>query len=142
MSLEKTLLIVKPDAVEKNKIGEILSRIENAGFRIVNIKMIKMKQKEAEEFYEIHREKEFFASLVKFMSSNFCVPVLLEGENAVLSLRDFIGKTNPNEALCGTIRYDFGTDIQRNAVHASDSKESAKREIKFFFSDEDKTFLS
>ena len=131
--VERTLMIVKPDAVRARKTGEILRRIEEAGFTIQEMRMVRLNEAEAKRFYEVHREKPFYLPLVEFMTSGPCVPVLLEKGNAILGLREFIGKTNPKEAASGTIRSDFGTDIQHNAVHASDGPDTAKREVAFFF---------
>lgn len=131
--VERTLLIVKPDSVAARKTGEILKRIEGTGFAIREMRMMRLTPKEAGLFYDVHRGKPFYPSLVEFMTSGPCVPVLLERENAISFLRDFIGKTNPAEAVAGSIRHDLGTDIQRNAVHASDGPDSANREILFFF---------
>jgi len=131
--VEQTLMIVKPDAVKASKTGEVLKRIEVAGFTIREMRMVRLTEAEARRFYEIHREKPFFQPLVEFMISGACVPVLLERENAIAGLREFIGKTNPKEATPGTIRSDFGTNVQYNAVHASDGPDTAKREKAFFF---------
>jgi nucleoside-diphosphate kinase len=131
--VEQTLMIVKPDAVKASKTGEVLKRIEGAGFTIREMRMVRLTEAEARRFYEVHREKSFYQPLVEFMISGPCVPVLLERENAIAGLREFIGKTNPKEAALGTIRSDFGTNVQYNAVHASDGTDTAKREKAFFF---------
>lgn len=131
--VEQTLMIVKPDAVRARRTGEILRRIEEAGFSIRELKMVRLTEEAARRFYDVHREKPFYLPLVEFMTSGPCVPVLLERENAIAGLREFIGKTNPNEAAPGTIRSDFGTNVQYNAVHASDGTDTAKREKAFFF---------
>jgi nucleoside-diphosphate kinase len=131
--VERTLLIVKPDSVTARKTGDVLKRIEGAGFVIREMRMMRLTLKEASRFYDVHRGKPFYPSLVEFMTSGPCVPALLERENAISFLREFIGKTNPAEAASGSIRHDLGTDIQRNAVHASDGPDTAKREILFFF---------
>ncbi len=131
--VEQTLLIVKPDAVGAHKVGEVLNRLESAGFTIREMRMTRLTEDEARKLYEVHREKPFFLPLVEFMTSGPCLPVLLERENAIAYLREFIGKTNPVEAAPGTIRSDLGTDVQRNAVHASDGPQTARREIAFFF---------
>ena len=125
--------MIKPDAVKRNLIGEILNRIEKADFKIVDLKMTELSIKEAERFYEVHRGKDFFERLVNYMASGKIVVALLQKENAVEDLRDFIGVTDPKEAKKGSIRSDFGLDITRNSVHASDSSQNAKLEIEFFF---------
>ncbi|MBF7067603.1 nucleoside-diphosphate kinase [Campylobacter volucris] len=132
--MEKTLSIIKPDAVKKGVIGQILTRFENNGLRIAATKKIQLSQKEAEEFYAIHKERPFFKDLVEFMISGPVVVSVLEGENAVLKNRELMGATNPKEAAPGTIRADFAENIDANAVHGSDSLENAKIEIEFFFS--------
>lgn len=130
--MQRTLLIIKPDAVKKRIIGKIISMIEKE-FDIIGIRMKRLTLKEAEEFYKVHRGKEFYEGLVKFMSSGPSVGLLIEGENVVERLREFIGSTDPNKAKEGTIRRLFGTTIRYNAVHASDSEESAYYEIPFYF---------
>ena len=132
---EKTLMIVKPDAVAKNVIGQIIARVEAHGFTVRQLRMISLNRETAESFYDIHKERPFFGELVDFMTSGPAVPMVLEREDAVPCLREFIGPTNSEEALAGTIRGDFGTDVQCNAVHASDSIENAVREIDFFFAE-------
>lgn len=132
--LEQTLSIIKPDAVGANHIGAVLARLESTGLRIVAIKMAQLTQKEAEGFYEIHRNRPFFASLVSFMISGPVVISVLEGENAVIKNREIMGATNPAQAAAGTIRADFAKTIDENAVHGSDSKENAAQEIAYFFS--------
>jgi len=134
MALERTLSIIKPDAVAKNVIGQIYTRFENAGLKIVAAKMAQLTQAEAEGFYAVHKERPFFADLVKFMISGPVMIQALEGEGAVLKNRDLMGATNPKEAEAGTIRADFAENIDANAVHGSDSVENAKNEIAFFFS--------
>jgi nucleoside-diphosphate kinase len=131
--LEKTLLIIKPDAVERNLIGEIIRRVEFGKFRIVNMRYMKMTKAVAEEFYEIHRGKPFYDELTNFMSSGSIIPMVVEGEKAVSGIRDLIGKTNPAEAHPGTIRYDMAVSMTKNSVHASDSPANAEKEIHFFF---------
>lgn len=133
MSLEQTLSIIKPDAVQKNVIGQILSRFEKAGLRIVKMKMKQLSEKEAEAFYAIHRERPFFRDLVNFMISGPVVISVLEGENAVLKNRELMGATDPKKAAPGTIRADFAESIDANAVHGSDSLENAAIEVDFFF---------
>jgi nucleoside-diphosphate kinase len=130
---EHTLAIVKPDAVSKNKVGEVLRRLEDAGFTIRALKMVHLSKTDAEKFYGVHRERLFFASLTEFMTSGPCVPVCLEGENAVPRLRELMGATNPANAAEGTIRKDLAESIERNAIHGSDSPENAKIELAFFF---------
>jgi nucleoside-diphosphate kinase len=133
MAIERTLSIVKPDAVAKNVVGEIYSRFEKNGLQIVAAKMVQLSQEKAEGFYAEHKERPFFPALVEFMTSGpVCVQVL-EGEGAVLKNRDLMGATNPAEADAGTIRADFASSIDANAVHGSDAVESAAREIAYFF---------
>ncbi len=133
MALERTLSIVKPDAVAKNVIGQIYSRFENAGLKIVAAKMKHLSRSEAEGFYAVHRERPFFAALVEFMSSGPVMIQALEGEGAVLKNRELMGATNPKDADAGTIRADFADSIDANAVHGSDSAENAAIEIAYFF---------
>jgi nucleoside-diphosphate kinase len=135
MMAEKTLMIVKPDAVGKNVIGQVVDRVEGHGFIVRQLRMLSLSREKAESFYDIHKERPFFGELVDFMISGPVVPMVLEREDAVPCLREFIGPTNSEEASAGTIRGDFGTDVQCNAVHASDSIENARREIDFFFGD-------
>ena len=131
--IERTLSIVKPDAVRKNAIGAILARFEAAGLRIVATKMIALSKAQAQGFYAVHKERPFFDSLTTFMSSGPILVSVLEGENAIRAHRDIMGATNPDEAVAGTIRKDFATDIERNAVHGSDGPETAAWEIGYFF---------
>lgn len=131
--MEQTLSIIKPDAVAKNVIGQILTRFEEAGLRIAATKKIQLSQADAEEFYAIHAERPFFNDLVEFMISGPVVVTVLEGENAMQKNRDLMGATNPAEAEAGTIRADFADSIDANAVHGSDSVENAVNEINFFF---------
>ena len=133
MSVEKTLSIIKPDAVSKQLIGEINCRFEKAGLRIIAAKMRHLSQKEAMDFYAVHKERPFYQALVNFMSSGPVMIQVLEGENAIRLNRDVMGATNPKEAAAGTIRKDFADSIDHNAVHGSDSAETAKEEIAFFF---------
>ena len=135
MSGENTLLMVKPDAVAKNAIGDILQRLEVEGFVIRQMRMNHLTREQAEVFYGVHKERPFYGELVDFMTSGRSVQVALERENAVAHLRDFIGETDSTKAAPGTIRAEFGTDIQCNAVHASDSNENAAKEIAFYFGD-------
>ena len=133
MAIEQTLSIIKPDAVAKNVIGEIYSRFEKAGLKIIKAQMIHLSKEEAEGFYEVHKERPFFNDLVTFMISGPVMIQALEGENAVLMNRELMGATNPKEADAGTIRADFADSIDANAVHGSDSLENAKIEIDHFF---------
>jgi len=137
MAVERTLSIVKPDAVAKNVIGKIYDRFESNGLQIVAAKMVQLSKEKAEGFYAEHKERPFFGDLVAFMTSGpVCVQVL-EGEGAVLKNRELMGATNPQEADAGTIRADFASSIDANAVHGSDSTESAAREVAYFFADEE-----
>ncbi len=133
MALERTLSIVKPDAVAKNVVGEIYSRFEKAGLKIAAAKMKHLSRKEAEGFYAVHRERPFFNALVEFMSSGPVMIQVLEGEGAVLKNRELMGATNPKDAAPGTIRADFADSIDANAVHGSDAAETAAVEIAYFF---------
>ncbi|MCY3667123.1 MAG: nucleoside-diphosphate kinase [Gemmatimonadetes bacterium] len=135
MSMERTLMIIKPDAVAKNAIGQIIARVEGGGFVVRALRMVELSVEQARAFYAVHRERPFYGELVEFMTSGPAVPMVLERADAVAHLRDFIGPTNSTEAPAGTIRGDFGTDVQCNAVHASDSTANAKSEIAFFFAD-------
>jgi nucleoside-diphosphate kinase len=130
---EQTLFMIKPDAVSRNLIGEIIRRIESAGYRIKDLKMIKFDRKEAERFYQVHRNEPFFHPLIDYMISGSSVPMILEGSGVIQGVRALIGSTNPANAAEGTIRKDFALDGRRNSVHASDSPETAAREIAFFF---------
>lgn len=134
MAVERTFSIVKPDAVAKNVIGEIYSRFERAGLRIVASKMIHLSREKAEGFYAEHKERPFFGALVDFMTSGPVMVQVLEGENAIKANREIMGATNPAEALRGTIRADYAVSVDENAAHGSDSPESAEREINYFFS--------
>ncbi|MGK0444842.1 MAG: nucleoside-diphosphate kinase [Bermanella sp.] len=137
MAVERTLSIVKPDAVAKNVIGKIYSRFEEAGLQIIASKMVNLSDELAGGFYAEHKERPFFKDLVGFMTSGPVMIQVLEGEGAVLKNRDLMGATNPKEADAGTIRADFAESIDANAVHGSDSVESAAREISYFFKDEE-----
>ena len=132
---DRTFAIIKPDAVRNGHTGEIYDRILKSNFNIKGAKLLKMNKKQAESFYEIHREKSFFNDLIQFMTSGPCMVLALEKENAVDSWRDTIGSTNPKDAAKGTIRKDFASNVQENAVHGSDSNENAQKEIAFFFMD-------
>ena len=135
MAVERTLSIIKPDAVAKNAVGQILSRFEAAGLQVVALKMQQLSQAQAEGFYAEHSERPFFKDLVAFMTSGPVSVQVLEGEGAILKNRDLMGATNPQEAAAGTIRADFATSIDANAVHGSDSEISAAREVAYFFDD-------
>ena len=134
MALERTLSIIKPDAVAKNVIGQIYTRFENAGLKIVASKMKHLSRAEAEGFYSVHRERPFFKALVDFMISGPVVIQVLEGEGAIVKHRDLMGATDPKKAAAGTIRADFAQSIDANAVHGSDAAETAQVEIAYFFS--------
>ena len=131
--MEKTLSIIKPDAVAKNVIGKIIDRFESNGLRIAAMKKIKLTKEDAGKFYEVHKERPFYNDLCEYMSSGPVVVMVLEGENAVAKNRELMGATNPKEAEAGTIRADFADSIDANAVHGSDSVENAEIEINFFF---------
>ncbi|MFP4477101.1 MAG: nucleoside-diphosphate kinase [Desulfatibacillaceae bacterium] len=133
MALERTLSIIKPDAVAANHIGDIVNRFEKAGLTIAGMKMLRMNRPQAEGFYAVHRERPFFGSLVEFMTSGPVVVMILEGEDAISKNREIMGPTNSNDAPSGTIRGDFGTDVEKNAVHGSDATETAATEISYFF---------
>jgi nucleoside-diphosphate kinase len=133
MSMEKTLSIVKPDAVGRRLVGEILKRFEAAGLKIVGAKLLQLTPERAQAFYAVHKERPFFASLCAYMSSGPIFVSVLEGENAIASNREIMGATDPAKAAPGTIRKDFGQDVEKNAVHGSDGAETAADEIAFFF---------
>lgn len=133
MPKEQTLSIIKPDAVKKNVIGQIIARFEKAGLRVVASKMLHMSREQGEAFYAVHKARPFYADLVSFISSGPVLVMVLEGENAILKNREVMGATNPKEAAAGTIRADFADSIDQNAVHGSDAPETAKVEIDFFF---------
>ncbi|TMX47108.1 nucleoside-diphosphate kinase [Vibrio sp. Hep-1b-8] len=133
MALERTFSIVKPDAVERNLIGEIYHRIEKAGLQIIAAKMVRLTEEQACGFYAEHEGKPFFPALKEFMTSGPIMVQVLEGEDAIARYRELMGKTNPEEAACGTIRADYAVSMRYNSVHGSDSPESAAREIEFFF---------
>ncbi|MEE8197759.1 MAG: nucleoside-diphosphate kinase, partial [Acidiferrobacterales bacterium] len=132
---ERTLSIIKPDAVAKNLIGVIDTRLENTGLRIVGAKMLHLAKQQAEGFYAVHKERPFFNDLVKFMTSGAILVQVLEGEDAIAKNRDVMGATDPSQAAPGTIRAEFAENVERNAVHGSDAPETAKTEISFFFSE-------
>lgn len=133
MPAERTLAIIKPDSVQKGIIGAIMNRIEESELKIIGIKMAKLDKRKAEGFYAIHKEKPFFAPLVEFMISGPVVIIALEGEGAIQKWRDVMGPTDSAKAVAGTIRGDYGTDVQCNAVHGSDAPETAKFEVGYFF---------
>ena len=134
---ERTLTLIKPECVAAHHIGEIIERLEKAGFEILGLRLLKLQIKEAEQFYLIHKDRPFYRDLVNYMCSGKIVAMVLQKENCVEEFRKFIGATNPTEAAAGTIRKDFATDIQNNCVHASDSRENATKEISFFFTQRD-----
>ncbi|MFZ2314953.1 MAG: nucleoside-diphosphate kinase [Gammaproteobacteria bacterium] len=133
MPIERTLSIIKPDAVAKNVIGDIISRFEKGGLRVAAAKMMHLTKAQAEQFYSVHSERPFFGGLVSFMCSGPVLVQVLEGENAIARNREIMGATNPKDAAAGTIRKDFADSIDHNAVHGSDAPETAKEEIAFFF---------
>lgn len=135
--MQKTLAIVKPDAVRQKNVGEILKRLESAGFKIIGIKMVHLTQDQAGTFYAVHKERPFYRSLVQFMSSGPIVPIALEGENAIERLRKLMGATDPAKADSGTIRKDLATNVEQNAIHGSDSEASVQTELPFFFGNSD-----
>lgn len=137
MTKERTLSIVKPDAVGKNHIGEIIARFEKNGLKIVAARMMHLSEKQAKEFYDVHKERPFFKDLVSFMITGPVVVMVLEGDNAIAKNRDIMGATDPKKASAGSIRADFASSIDENAVHGSDAAETAKREISFFFKPEE-----
>lgn len=137
MPIERTLSIVKPDAVSKNAIGEIIARFEKGGLRVAAAKMMRLSKTQAEQFYAVHKERPFFPALVSFMSSGPVLVQVLEGENAIAMNRQIMGATNPKDAAPGTVRADFADSIDHNAVHGSDAPETAKQEIAFFFKPEE-----
>ncbi len=136
MALERTFSIIKPDAVARNIIGQIYSRFESGGLRIVASKMLHLTREQAENFYAVHRERPFFKDLIEFMTSGPVMVQVLEGENAIRKNRELMGATNPQEAEPGTIRADFASTVDENAVHGSDAPETAIEEIRFFFGED------
>lgn len=137
MAVERTFSIIKPDAVTKNRIGEIYSRFENVGLEIVAAKMIRLNREQAEGFYAVHRSRPFYENLVNFMSSGPIMVQVLEGENAIATNREIMGATDPADAKPGTIRADFASAVDKDAVHGSDGPDTARQEIAFFFSDDE-----
>jgi nucleoside-diphosphate kinase len=134
MAVERTLTIIKPDAVRQGFVGRIISRFEERGLRILAARLVHLTPAQAAGFYIVHKERPFYESLCAFMTQGPCVPMVLEGDNAIARLRELMGATNPAQAAPGTIRRDFATSIEANAVHGSDSPESAAFEIAYFFS--------
>ena len=132
--MERTLAIIKPDAVGRNLAGSIIARLQSEGFVVLGLKMIRLSQDDAKRFYAVHRERPFFDSLTAYMASGPIVPLLLQRDNAITTLRDVMGATNPAEAAPGTLRQEFGVDVEKNSIHGSDSPASAEQEIPFFFS--------
>lgn len=137
MAIERTFSIIKPDAVAKNVVGEIYSRFEKAGLKIIAAKMLHLSKEQAEGFYAVHKERPFFKDLVEFMTSGPVMVQVLEGENAITQNRAIMGATNPKDAEPGTIRADFADSIDENAVHGSDGPDTAKTEIAFFFTEQE-----
>jgi nucleoside-diphosphate kinase len=132
--MERTLAIIKPDAVQRHLTGQIIARLETAGFVVLGLKMVSLSKATAERFYQVHRERPFFDSLTTYMASGPAVPILLQRDNAIEALRELMGATNPAQAAVGTLRQAFGLDVEKNAIHGSDSPASAASEIPFFFS--------
>lgn len=133
MALERTFAIIKPDAFSKGWAGRIISRIESEGFRLVTVKRFSLTKKQAEGFYDVHRDKKFFGSLTDFMSSGPCIAMVLEAEDAIAKWRTLMGATNPEKAEANTLRADFGESIERNATHGSDATKTAAYEMSYFF---------
>ena len=142
MATERTFSIIKPDAVARNVIGPITAKLEAAGLRVVASKMVRLTEAQAQAFYAVHKERPFYAGLVKFMTEGPVVVQVLEGEDAIARNREVMGATNPDKAAAGTIRKEFATNIERNAVHGSDAQETAREEIAFFFSTADLAALA
>lgn len=134
---DKTLTIIKPDAFEAGRAGQIIAHLERAGFRILAARVLRLSSGQAEAFYDVHRERPFFRSLTTFMTSGRCMPLVLQRENAVAALREAIGATDPGEAAEGTVRRLYAESKERNAIHASDSDDNAAREARFFFAEAD-----
>ena len=135
--IERTLAIIKPDAVAKGAAGQIFARIEKAGFTVIAVRMIRMTEEDAAGFYAVHRARPFFQSLCTFMTQGPCIPMVLEADNAIQRWRDLMGATDPAKAAAGTIRKDFASSIEANAVHGSDAPQTAAFEIPYFFSSRD-----
>ena len=134
MAVERTLSIIKPDAVKKNAIGQIIARFEQAGLKVLAAKLVHLTPAQAGGFYIVHKERPFYGSLCAFMTQGPCMPIVLEGEGAIVRLRDLMGATDPAKAAAGTIRKEFASSIESNAVHGSDAPETAATEISYFFS--------
>ena len=132
--MERTLAIIKPDAVGRNLAGSIIARLQSEGFVVLGLKMIRLGQDDAKRFYAVHRERPFFDSLTAYMASGPIIPLLLQRDDAITTLRDVMGATNPAQAAPGTLRQEFGVDVEKNSIHGSDSPASAAQEIPFFFS--------
>jgi nucleoside-diphosphate kinase len=132
--LERTLAIIKPDAVGRNLAGSVIARLQSEGFVVLGLKMIRLSQDDAKRFYAVHRERPFFDSLTAYMASGPIMPLLLQRDEAVKTLRDVMGATDPRQAAPGTLRQEFGVDVEKNSIHGSDSPASAAQEIPFFFS--------
>ena len=132
--MERTLAIIKPDAVGRNLAGSIIARLQSEGFVVLGLKMIRLSQDDAKRFYAVHRERPFFDSLTAYMASGPIIPLLLQRDDAITTLRDVMGATNPAQAAPGTLRQEFGVDVEKNSIHGSDSPASAVQEIPFFFS--------
>ena len=132
--MSRTLLIIKPDATERNLVGHVVNRLERARFSVIDMRMVRLNKQQARLFYAVHEGKPFLDSLVAFMTSGTVVPIVLEKVNAVEDLRALVGATDPKKAVCGTVRNEIGIDIEKNSVHASDSDDNAAKEIAFFFS--------
>jgi nucleoside-diphosphate kinase len=142
MAIERTFSIIKPDAVAKNVIGPIIAKLEAAGLRVIASRMVRLTELQARAFYAVHKDRPFYTDLVKFMTEGPVIVQVLEGENAVAKNREVMGATNPEKADAGTIRKEFATNIERNAVHGSDAPDAAKDEIAFFFSTAELTALA
>jgi nucleoside-diphosphate kinase len=142
MAIERTFSIIKPDAVAKNVIGPIIAKLEAAGLRVIASKMVRLSELQARAFYAVHKDRPFYTDLVKFMTEGPVIVQVLEGENAVARNREIMGATNPEKADAGTIRKEFATNIERNAVHGSDAPDTAQAEIGFFFSTSELTSLA
>lgn len=132
--MERTLAIIKPDAVGRNLAGNIIARLQSEGFVVLGLKMIRLSQDDAKRFYAVHRERPFFDSLTAYMASGPIIPLLLQRDEAIKTLRDVMGATDPSQAAPGTLRQEFGVDVEKNSIHGSDSPASAAQEIPFFFS--------
>ena len=132
--MERTLAIIKPDAVQRNLAGRILARLEAEGFIVLGLKMVHLTKHDAERFYQVHRDRPFFHGLTSYMASGPVIPIVLQRDNAIQTLRDIMGATNPAQAAAGTIRKEYGLDVEKNAIHGSDAPATAAWEISFFFS--------